>query len=47
MMMSGAKDKFNNMGNDLISYTEGEMDWNTLVDTVKSDWTKQKGSGEE
>lgn len=36
-----------NMGNDLISYTEGEMDWNTLVDTVKSDWTKQKGSGEE
>ena len=36
-----------NMGSDLISYTEGEMDWNTLVDTVKSDWTKQKGSGEE
>lgn len=36
-----------NMGSDLIGYTEGEMDWNTLVDTVKSDWTKQKGSGEE
>ena len=36
-----------NIGSDLISYTEGELDWNTLVDTVKSDWAKQKGSEEE
>ena len=36
-----------NMGSDLTLYVNGEMDWDTLVDTVKADWTNQKSSEEE
>lgn len=36
-----------NMGSDLTLYVDGEMDWDTLVDTVKADWTNQKSSEEE
>ena len=36
-----------NMGSDLTLYVDGEMDWDTLVDTVKVDWTNQKSSEEE
>ena len=36
-----------NMGSDLTLYVSGEMDWDTLVDTVKADWVNQKSSEEE
>lgn len=36
-----------NLGTNLLSYATGELDWDTLVDTTKSEWAQQKGSEEE
>ena len=35
------------LGTNLLSYATGELDWDTLVDTTKSEWAQQKGSEEE